>query len=57
MADYMDKLRNCEEFFWITPGFVEPADEPADTEKIVDIDDAEARLARFAPLSSACSQR
>ena len=25
MADYMDKLRNCEEFFWINPGFVPPA--------------------------------
>ena len=48
MADYIDKLKRCEEFFWVNPGFVEPADE-AGVEKIVDIDDAEARLLRFAP--------
>ncbi|MGX8775132.1 MAG: D-serine ammonia-lyase [Bacillota bacterium] len=47
MADYMDKLRNCEEFFWINQGFVTPGAEPED--EIVDIDDAEARLLRFAP--------
>ncbi len=62
MADYMDKLKNCEEFFWVNPGFVPPtgeagagASETAETAgvagdgKLVDIDDAEARLARFAP--------
>ena len=62
MADYMDKLKNCEEFFWVNPGFVPPtgkagtgAAETAETAgtagdgKLVDIDDAEARLARFAP--------
>ena len=62
MADYMDKLKNCEEFFWVNPGFVPPTGEAgagasetaetagaADADKLVDIDDAEARLARFAP--------
>ena len=51
MADYMDKLRNCDEFFWINPGFVPPAADAAEekSEQIVDIDDAEARLLRFAP--------
>lgn len=55
MADYMDKLKNCEEFFWVNPGFVPPAEGAgieaagADADKLVDIDDAEARLARFAP--------
>ena len=24
MTDYMDKLKNCEEFFWVNPGFVPP---------------------------------
>ena len=47
MADYLDKLKNCEEFFWANPGFEEPG--AGEEEKIVDIDDAEARLARFAP--------
>ena len=55
MTDYMDKLKNCEEFFWVNPGFVPPAGETAtgatdeDAEKLVDVDDAEARLARCAP--------
>ena len=65
MTDYMDKLKNCEEFFWVNPGFIPPegetgtgaaeAAETAETAgaagdgKLVDIDDAEARLARFAP--------
>lgn len=54
MVDYLDKLRNCEEFFWINPDFIPPAAANAkaagpDEEKIVDIDDAEARLIRFAP--------
>ena len=62
-TDYMDKLRNCEEFFWVNPGFVPAAAGCADaadnanaasaasdaSEQIVDIDDAEARLLRFAP--------
>lgn len=47
MTDYMDKLKNCEEFFWVNPGYVPPAE--GQEEEIVDIDDAEARLARFAP--------
>ena len=55
MADYMDKLKNCEEFFWVNPGFVPPTEgtgteaAEAEADKLVDIDDAEARLARFAP--------
>ncbi len=49
MADYIDKMKNYEEIFWINPDFISPAEEPQDAEKIVDIDDAEARLARFAP--------
>ena len=54
MADYLDKLKNCEEIFWINPGFVPPGAGGAkaagpDEENIVDIDDAEARLLRFAP--------
>ena len=65
MTDYMDKLRNCEEFFWVNPGFVPPTEDAgaedagaeqggseqqaAGEEQLVDIDDAEARLARFAP--------
>lgn len=59
MTDYMDKLKNCEEFFWVNPGFISPAGETgtgaaetaetAGDGKLVDIDDAEARLARFAP--------
>ena len=47
MAEYIDKLRNCEEFFWVNPGFVPPG--TGQEEDIVDIDDAEARLLRFAP--------
>ena len=51
MTDYMDKIAKYEEIFWVNPGFVAP--EAAATgeaeEKIVDIDDAEARLIRFAP--------
>ena len=47
MAEYIDKLRNCEEFFWVNPGFVPPG--AGQEEDIVDIDDAEARLLRFAP--------
>ena len=56
MTDYMDKLKNCEEFFWVNPGFVPPGAEQGGSEQqavgekqLVDIDDAEARLARFAP--------
>ena len=51
MTDYMDKIVKYEEIFWVNPGFVAP--EAAATgeakEKIVDIEDAEARLIRFAP--------
>ena len=46
MTDYIDKLKRCEEFFWVNPGFKAPG---AGEEKVVDIDDAEARLLRFAP--------
>ena len=56
MADYIEKLTRCEEIFWVNPGFVPPEEEAAGcgaeeaaAEKIVDTDDAEARLLRFAP--------
>ena len=48
--NYINKLENCEELFWTNPGYVSCGDggQP-NGEKIVSIDDAEARLLRFAP--------
>lgn len=48
--DYLSKLKNCRELFWVNPGYVSCGDggQPND-EQIVSIDDAEARLLRFAP--------
>ncbi|MCQ2546767.1 MAG: D-serine ammonia-lyase [Clostridia bacterium] len=44
------KLTDCEEIFWINTGYVSCGDAgQPDGEKIVDIDEAEARLLRFAP--------
>ena len=42
---------SCRELYWENADVVRGAKAPAagETEKIVDIDDAEARLARFAP--------
>ena len=48
----MDLVRDIvlyKEIFWENPDAKAPAGAPASAEKIVDIDDAEARLARFAP--------
>lgn len=48
--DMIKKMTDCEEIFWINPGYVSCGNggQP-DGEQIVDIDDAEARLLRFAP--------
>ena len=48
--NYLNKLENCEELFWTNPGYVSCGDggQP-NGEEIVSIDDAEARLLRFAP--------
>ncbi len=46
--NYIKDVAACNEIFWENPK-VERGTPKKNTEKIVDIDDAEARLARFAP--------
>lgn len=50
MAADITKLSKCEEVFWVNPGYVSCGSKgQPGGEKIVDIDEAEARLLRFAP--------
>ena len=49
------KIAGCEEIFWENTKIKE--NRKNSNENIVDIDDAEARLIRFAPSSGGCSRR
>ena len=47
---FVKKMADCQEIFWVNPGYVSCGDSgQPNGEQVVDIDDAEARLLRFAP--------